>query len=90
MDKCHYKEGFCLELDGEQDPIVANIVAGNSVAVTAGPGTGSLQTVVSALGGSVDGRSGSADDRGAPGRARASTIGEAGGFAGAGTVANTH
>ncbi len=39
-----------LELDGEQDPIVANIVAGNSVAVTAGPGTGSLQTVVSALG----------------------------------------
>jgi hypothetical protein len=42
-----------VDLDAEQDAIVANILAGNSVAVRAFPGTGSTQVAAGALGGLV-------------------------------------
>jgi len=42
-----------VELEAEQDVIVAHILAGNSLSVTAPPGTGGIHTIASALGGLV-------------------------------------
>lgn len=43
-------DSLLLDADGEQENVIAQIAAGNSIVVTTMPGTGGTQTVVNALG----------------------------------------
>jgi hypothetical protein len=43
-------DSLLLDADGEQEHVIAQIAAGNSIVVTTMPGTGGTQTVVNALG----------------------------------------
>jgi hypothetical protein len=43
-------DSLLLDADGEQENVIAQIAAGNSIVVTTMPGTGGTQTIVNALG----------------------------------------